>query len=367
MTKHEKINRDDLAYWLALSRAPGIGPKKFAKILQTIPELSDLFKPAAHKRFDLALSEITLNYLAKPDWDTIEQELRWSEQANNHIISWQHPAYPTLLQETATAPPILFIRGQANLLSEQQLAIVGSRNPTHSGKETAYQFAQTLAQAGLCITSGLALGVDAASHQGALSVQGATIAVLGTGMDSIYPRRHQDLAEKIAVCGALVSEFPFATTAKPENFPRRNRIISGLSMGTLVVEAALRSGSLITARYATEQGREVFALPGSIHNPLSKGCHELIRQGAKLVETVEHIIEELGSITKAVHQHKAGSKQKLLDIEQQKLVQCIGYEATAIDTIVERSGFSADKIASILPLIEITGQIISVPGGYMRA
>ncbi len=358
------LTQNELACWLALLRTPSIGPAKFARILKISPNLCDFFNNGRYKRLDLPLSELSLNYLANPDWHIIEQELRWAETANQHIITWGDQRYPALLKEIPSPPPILYVHGQIECLHDRQLAIVGSRNPTHSGKENAYHFAQALAQAGFCISSGLALGIDAASHQGALSRQGKTIAVLGTGINSIYPRRHQPLAQQIIANGALISELPFNTQPKPENFPRRNRIISGLSIGTLIVEAAIRSGSLITARYALEQGREVFAIPNSIHNPLAKGCHALIRQGAKCVETVEHILEELNTMFIPTS-HKPANTKKSLDIKQQKLVKCIGYEVTTIDTIIERSGFSAKEATALLPLIELAGCIRSIPGGYI--
>jgi DNA processing protein len=204
--------------------------------------------------------------------------------------------YPPLLREIPQAPPVLFVHGDPDCLRVPQLAMVGTRNPTPSGRETARQFAAHLAGAGMIITSGLALGIDAAAHQGALAGGGRTIAVMGTSLDRVYPAKHRDLARAIAERGALVSELPTGTPALAENFPRRNRLISGLALGVLVVEAALQSGSLITARLALDQGREVFAIPGSIHNPLAKGCHALIRQGAKLVETANDIVEELGAL-----------------------------------------------------------------------
>jgi DNA processing protein len=248
--------------------------------------------------------------------------------------------------------------------------MVGSRNPTASGQQTATEFARHLSASGLIITSGLALGIDAASHQGALDAAGATIAVMGTGLDRVYPARHRDLARQIAGEGALISEFPVGTPPLAENFPRRNRIISGLSLGTLVVEAALRSGSLISARNAGEQGREVFAIPGSIHNPLARGCHHLIRQGAKLVETAQDVIDELGALAVAcLEQHNPGppdehpDQARELDGDYLQLLDNIEFESTSIDQLVTSSGLTPAEVSSMLLQLEMSGYIASSPGG----
>ena len=241
----------------------------------------------------LGLKPPSVEVIRHPDWTIIDNDLAWLSQNNNYAITFNEANYPYQLKEIADPPPILFVRGNPDLLAAPQIAIVGSRNPSASGEETAFNFAKTLSQHGFTITSGLALGIDAASHRGALSAKGYTIAVAGTGLDRVYPARHKDLATEIVNTGAIISEFPPGTTAKANHFPRRNRIISGLCQGLLVVEAAKQSGSLITARMALEQNREVFAIPGSIHNPLARGCNALIRQGAKLVETTQDILEEL--------------------------------------------------------------------------
>jgi DNA processing protein len=248
--------------------------------------------------------------------------------------------------------------------------MVGSRNPTRTGQETARDFASTLSKVGMVITSGLAQGIDAVSHQGALEGGGQTIAVTGTGLDRVYPASNRELAHAIVDGGgALVSEFPPGTLPQASNFPRRNRIISGLSLGTLVVEAALRSGSLITARLASEQGREVFAIPGSIHNPLARGCHQLIRQGAKLVESAGDILEELAPQLHAVlatEQAPAAEYVELLDQASQSLLACIGDEATPVDRLVERSGLTAESVSSMLLILELQGFVESAAGGYAR-
>ena len=263
---------------------------------------------------------------------------------------------------------MLHVIGDRRLLSTPQLAIVGSRNPSPMGQENARAFAKSLAGAGLVITSGMALGIDGAAHRGALEAGGKTIAVAGTGLDRVYPSRHRDLAHDIAKHGALVSEYPLGMPPRPENFPVRNRLISGLSLGTLVVEAALRSGSLITARLATEQGREVFAIPGSIHSPQAKGCHALIRQGAKLVESAQDILEELGPLasvaTHAVYDNAVSVCQ--LDPPTAALLKQIGHDPVSVDALIERSGLTADVVSSMLLQMELNGLVSNCPGGKVQ-
>ncbi len=283
------------------------------------------------------------------------------------MLTIDDPAYPGQLLEIPDAPPLLFVRGSVELLSRPQIAIVGSRNPSSQGKRTARDFAETLATCGYVITSGLALGIDAASHIGALQSTGLTIAVAGTGLDRIYPARHRQLAMDIVERGAIISEFPPGTTARAGHFPRRNRIISGLSIGLLVVEAARQSGSLITARLSLEQNREVFAIPGSIHNPLARGCNALIREGAKLVETTRDILEEFGQYNQIHEQNETTLEQSMLDLEQQKLLNLIMYSPTSVDMLVNETGQSVEVISSMLLLLELQGYISSVAGGgYTR-
>lgn len=290
------------------------------------------------------------------------------EPPTGATLNVDDPRYPYLLKEIDDPPPLLFFQGDVSLLQQPQIAIVGSRNPTPMGLETAIQLASELAQLGFTITSGLALGIDAAAHRGALQVKGKTIAVLGCGLNRIYPYRHQALAEEIRLSGLLLSEFPPNTPPLAQHFPTRNRIISGLSLGTLVVEAAPRSGSLITARMAVSQNREVFAIPGSIRNPLSRGCHQLIQQGAKLVESVTDIIAELKSWAddklpaKALHK----SFSVPLDEDQQKLVECVGLEVTSINQVVSRSQMPVQKVTSMLLELEVLGVIAAIPGGYTQ-
>lgn len=359
---------DGLKYWLALWHAPRVGPATFHTLLEHCSEPAEIFEQP-----DIggnAVSAGLKSYLRQPDWAQVDGDLAWLESdPKNHILTLRSPAYPALLREIRDAPPILFVHGQPEVLNSHQLAIVGSRNPSTGGERNAQDFAAHLAAAGLVITSGLALGIDAAGHQGALHAGGSTLAVLGTGPDRVYPARHRDLAHEIAENGALITELPPETGPRPENFPRRNRIISALSLGTLVVEAAPRSGSLITAQCALEQGREVFAIPGSIHNPLARGCHKLIRQGAKLVETAEDILEELGSLALAsqVPDSPAIGETAELSNDHSQLLDLMGYDPVPVDFLVNRSGLTAESISSMLLILELRGYIESAPGGrYVR-
>ncbi|MBI5041797.1 MAG: DNA-protecting protein DprA [Gammaproteobacteria bacterium] len=356
-----------LREWLAVLSAPGIGPVSFTRLLEQIADPDQLLAGA------LGCAELpvaTRAYLRAADWSVIEQDLIWAEQNSNHILRLNSADYPSLLREIPGPPPLLYVHGHVEALHTPQLAMVGSRNPSAGGQETARAFAAHLAGVGLTITSGLALGIDAASHAGALDSNGTTIAVMGTGLDRVYPARHRDLAHDIVSRGgALVAEFPIGTGPRPENFPRRNRIISGLSLGTLVVEAAPRSGSLTTARHAVEQGREVFAIPGSIHNPLARGCHALIRQGAKLVETAEDILEELGMFAESrpCTSPPWPAAPDTLTQDQTQLLDYMGFDTVSIDQLVARSGLTAAAVSSMLLILELDGRVISQAGGrYVR-
>jgi DNA processing protein len=289
---------------------------------------------------------------------------------DRHCIGRDDPRYPPLLRQIADAPALLYVRGDPLALSAPQLAIVGSRSASAGGRETALAFARHLAGCGLVITSGLALGIDAAAHQGALDGGGRTVAVLGTGPDRVYPQAHAALADAIAASGALCTEFAPGMGPLRENFPRRNRIISGLAVGTLVVEARLRSGALITAHRAIEQGREVFAIPGSIHNPLAKGCHRLIREGAKLVESAEHILEELGPLLslpapEPVHE-AALLPARERDGDYARLLEALGWDTVDTDTLVRRSGLTAAEVSSMLLILELEGSVQPLEGGRFQ-
>lgn len=361
-------NPDSLVDWLWLWRCPGIGPVSFARLLKHFgsPTAAKNADRETLKTIGLKAPAIDCMFGTMPK--AVNQDMEWAEIKGNRIITIQDPLYPNTLKSVARPPPILFSSGNQELLNQTQLAMVGSRNPSPNGRENAHAFAKYLANNGITITSGLALGIDGAAHQGALDANGWTIAITGTGLDTVYPRRHQKLAEQIKENGLIISEFPTGTAPAASNFPRRNRIISGLSSGVLVVEATLRSGSLITARYALEQGREVFAIPGSIHNPLARGCHALIRQGAKLVETAQDILEELGPfVTQPTPNNSTPNNSPELDPEYIKLLRCIGHESVSSDELVECSGLTPQAVSSMLLLLELQGLVASAPGGlYTR-
>ncbi|MGZ8957943.1 MAG: DNA-processing protein DprA [Methylosarcina sp.] len=347
-------------------RTSGIGCRTFLRLLKTHTP-SQLFTESAQALAALGLKADIIHAIKNPDWSALDLDLSWLQQEHNSILTFTAPGYPSQLKEISDPPPILFIRGNSELLSHPQIAIVGSRNPSALGLETAFNFAKSLSQYGFVITSGLALGIDAASHQGALSAPGHTIAVAGTGLDRLYPARNKELAGKIVNSGAIVSEFPPGTPAKADHFPRRNRIISGLCQGLLVVEAARESGSLITARLALDQNREVFAIPGSIHNPLARGCNALIREGAKLVESCQDILEELNQYNQQDNKYSPTEMQSTLDLEQQTLLNLIMFSPTSIDTLVENSGETVEVISSMLLILELQGYIEANPGGcYTR-
>jgi DNA processing protein len=306
------------------------------------------------------------SFLRSPDESAIAADLAWLEASGARIILCTDTDYPPLLRETSAAPAVLYVLGSVAVLASAQLAMVGSRNPTPGGRSTARAFASWFARAGLTVTSGLALGIDAASHEGALAGGGVTVAVCGTGLDRVYPAEHAALAARIAQSGALVSEFPPGTAPLRGHFPRRNRIISGLSLGTLVVEAARKSGSLITARLAGEAGREVFAIPGSIHSPLSRGCHQLIKQGAKLVEEAADVWSELKISLPKERLMPAPVEREApveLDKEYEMLLDALGFEPTTIDVLVDRTHLPGESVASMLLILELEGRVTALPGG----
>jgi DNA processing protein len=368
--------------WLTLTHLPGLGCRARTMLVEHFASIESLFaadRPSIEAAFKdgnilsagYADPAAAINaIISGPKPSAFAADLAWLAEEGHHLITWSDPDYPPLLREISDPPAALYVNGQRESLNNPQLAIVGSRNPTPLGAQNATAFARALAHSGFAITSGLALGIDAAAHRGALAAEGMTIAVAGTGLDRIYPSRHRELAHAIAQRGALVSEFPIGTPARAGNFPVRNRLISGLSLGVLVVEAAVRSGSLITARLAGEQGREVFALPGSIHSPLARGCHALIRQGAKLVETAEHILEEIGPLAQIAlgegRTEVPTNTPELARLER-RLLQCLGYDPMHMDTVIDRSGLTADTVSSILLQLELRGLVLAGPSGYQRA
>ena len=304
--------------------------------------------------------------------EAIAAARQWTQASGQHVVTLADSAYPRALLNIADPPTLIYVRGRLELLQRPALAIVGSRNPTPQGIKNAENFSAALAQTGLLIVSGLALGIDAAAHRAALSVQRDTAAIIGTGIDRIYPARNLDLAKKLAEHGCIVSEFPLGTPAAAYNFPKRNRLISGLARGVLVIEAAAESGSLITARLAAEQGKEVFAIPGSIHSPQSRGCHKLIRQGAKLVETVQDILEELDwqiqsvmpsspTVTTTVQE-----SQPVSTAPADELLTLIGFDPCSIDELAVRSGLSIETLSQRLLQLELDGLLASLPGGRFQ-
>jgi len=375
---------DELTAWLLLARAPGLHTRNLAPLLQTFSSAAALAAAAPSTLSAAGATTKLIDWLQAASPDDVAADLDWLSHDNHHFVTSISNSYPTLLAEIGDAPVGLYVCGNPSLLAMPQLAMVGARNPTPPGFEMAHSFATHLARCGLTITSGLAIGIDTASHRGALSA-GTTVAVCGTGLDIRYPHHNAELANQIATAGALVSEFPIGTPPLKSNFPRRNRIISGLSLGTLVVEAAVQSGSLITARLAAEQGREVFAIPGSIHNPMARGCHSLIRQGAKLVETADDIFDELralvamfnGASNVAIGTQYSDARGNpeisatsgtRLDKEYEILLDALGFEPAGVDLLVVRTGLRADEVASMLLILELEGHISPYPGGlYVRA
>jgi DNA processing protein len=356
--------------WLTLGLASGVTGATVTTLLEQFGSIERALGASSDKLSAAGITDKGVRNILTPDRKQQAHCAQWLEASDCSLVTWLDPRYPPLLREISAAPPLLFVRGNINALSLPQLSIVGSRNSTPGGRETAHRFAAYLAQTGFCITSGLALGIDAAAHRAALSVGGHTIAVLGTGPDIVYPREHAALANDIAASGTLVSEFAPGCMPRKSQFPRRNRIISGLALGTLVVEAGLRSGALITARNAAEQGREVFAIPGSIHNPVARGCHRLIRSGAKLVETADDILEELdgmiAGIAATIEQNPNQpvlATKSALDTDYQRLLSLMGWDPVDIDTLITRSGLTAEEVSSMLLILELDGHVEPLTGG----
>lgn len=355
---------NNLHYLLALNRLEKVGSRTLLKLLKRWPELSDLFHLSESDLLQQGLPTALAQAIRGIDFTAIEEDFRWLEQSSqHHILHYGAANYPALLQELADPPAILYAVGDLQALNTKTLAVVGSRNPSITGSENAKHFSRELAKRGLTIVSGLAIGIDSQAHLGCLEASGRTIAVLGTGIDCIYPRRNYPLARKITENGLLLSEFPLKSPPIAGHFPRRNRIISGLSLCTLVIEAAIKSGSLITARMALEQNRDVLAIPGSIHNPLARGCHYLLQQGAKLVTSISDVLDELqlGFV-----QDLGDSSTISLASKTENLVKFIGFESTSTDQILTRSGYTLDKVLYELARLELQGTIKSVPGGYIR-
>jgi DNA processing protein len=359
-----------LAYYLAMAHAANITPRHIYQWLSIYPDIQSIYTAPEDAWRGLGITAVQMNALRHPDWAAVDKSLMWMQAEGCHILTLADRDYPQLLKEISDPPLVLFVRGDVTLLSSSQIAMVGARDVSVYGEKNAQAFAAALSKAGFVITSGLARGVDGASHRGVLAAGGKTIAVMGTGLNYIYPSSHRQLAADIVETGgALVSEFPLAAPPHAYHFPRRNRIISGLSKGVLVVEAALRSGSLVTARHAVEQGRDVYAIPGSIQSPVARGCHALIRQGAKLVEGPEDILEEIGGSYSPIQVEFSPSLAIIpesLSIDEQNIYKQVGSAVTPLDEIILRSGLTAGAVSSILLSLELKSYIQSVTGGYKR-
>ena len=364
----ERLASDDLAAWLRLAQTDGVGPATARKLLGEFGLPENIFA-ASYSALAKSVPERIAKALTAPLPDEtrqlIERALEWAALPENHVFTLADGDYPKSLLDIADPPLLLYVKGRAELLRAPSLAIVGSRNATAQGIRNAENFARAMSAAGLTIISGLALGIDAAAHRGGMDGASSTIAVIGTGADIVYPARNRELAHRIADNGCIVSEYPLGVPAISANFPRRNRIISGLAKGVLVIEAAAQSGSLITARMAAEQGREVFAIPGSIHSPLSKGCHQLIKQGAKLVESAQDILEEL-RLQPAQAGALGGNIAPVADPAAQQVLDALGFDPVNADILCERTGLDAAALSGLLLTLELDGLAERLADGNYR-
>jgi DNA processing protein len=359
---------------MALARAPALDIGALNGAFARLGGIEGLMAASSAARLQAGIPAAACEYLHSSRAAPSAAERAWVEHPLHHLLPFTDPRYPAALQGLERRPIALYVVGQPQVLNDPQLSIVGSRNPTAAGRDTAFEFAESLAASGLGIVSGLAEGIDSAAHRGALAAQGITIAVFGSGVDVVYPHRNRDLSMQIARQGALVSEFPLGTPPRRANFPQRNRLIATMSLGTLVVEAARRSGSLITARLAVDQNRELFAVPGSIHNPLSRGCHELIRQGAKLTESAADILSELNfsrffdELRRAPNSlAPAPGIEAGMDKEHKILLDALGFDPADLDVLVVRTGFKPEAVSSMMLILELEGHVQAAPGGrYSR-
>jgi DNA processing protein len=367
-------HHEQMFAWIALSRAPALDAPALAKALQILGGVEAILGAPSGARLSAGMSAAAGEFLENRAAAPTAAERAWVQDPTHHIVPFTDSRYPASLRTAAGCPIALYVAGNVDALSDPQLAIVGSRNPSPAGRDTAFELAEALAACGLGITSGLAEGIDSAAHRGALAAQGITLAVLGSGVDVVYPRHNLSLSEEIRQRGALISEFPLGTPPRRAHFPQRNRVIATLSLGTLVVEAARRSGSLITARAAKEHNRRLFAVPGSIHNPMSRGCHELIRQGAKLTESASDILSELdfsAFFASVGHPSKDLAKPARLDAGMDKehkiLLDALGFDPADLDLLVVRTGFKPQAVSSMMLILELEGHVQAAPGGrYSR-
>ena len=368
----------EISQWLTLNQTPGLGNAAFCQLLSKFGSPEGIFNAKLSQLREVVDDDIAQKISKGVDAEVIAPTLKWLEKDNVHIVTFADSNYPQKLLEISNPPAVLYAIGNLHWLNHPTIAIVGSRSATPQGEKNAEEFAKSLCEQGLCVISGMALGIDGAAHRGSLKANGATIAVVGTGLDIVYPARHRDLAHKIAEGGLILSEFPLGTPSKAQNFPRRNRLISGLSLGCLVVEANIDSGSLITARLAAEQGREVFAIPGSIHSPVTKGCHQLIKQGAKLVESVQDILEEINWVSIV---NSLPSKNSQLSIsplglmpdvsanslQTNTVLDLMGFDLVNFESIRTNSGLTTEVLSSMLMLLELENKITSLAGSnYQR-
>lgn len=356
--------QDEWAAWLRLLLTPGVGRDTARRLLAAFGLPSDLWKHGPSAWETVTSARVAQALLVEPAALSVAlaRTTDWLARPDRHLVTLADARYPASLLQTADPPLLLYVQGRLEALEHpRKLAIVGSRNPTPQGEQNARVFARSLAESGLCVVSGLALGVDGSAHAGALEGGGPTLAVVGTGLDTVYPKRHEALARRIAETGALISEYPLGTPPLAANFPQRNRIIAGLGQGTLVVEAAVRSGSLITARLAGEQGREVFAIPGSIHAPQSRGCHALIRQGAKLVESAQDILEDLH-----LSEPRPADESTETATDADGLLSAMGFDPVGLDALQARTGLDTATLQARLLELELAGQIGRLPGGLLQ-
>ncbi len=365
------MEREELAAWLRLAMTPGVGRGSARKLLAAFGLPPNIFEQKADALHAVVNAPQVQALRTEPVGWPAQVETTWDwlrQDPSRRLLTLADPAYPPALLQTEDPPLMLYVSGVALKEWPRAVSVVGSRNPTPQGANNAREFARSFAQAGWTVVSGMALGIDAAAHEGALDGaapgQVATIAVVGTGLDRVYPGQHHQLAHRIAEHGLLVSEYPLGTPPLAENFPQRNRIISALGQGTLVVEAALRSGSLITARQAAEQGREVFAIPGSIHSPQARGCHELLRQGAKLVETAQDVMEELAPA--APPKPRVPASAPASPAAESSLLQALGHDPVGLDSLIARTGTSAADLQAQLLELELEGHVARLPGGLFQ-
>ena len=369
--KQAEKSSTDLALWLSLNQISGLGNAAFCQLLTKFGTPEGIFSAKLNQLREIVNDEIAQKISKGVAVDAIAPTLKWLEKDNVHLVTLADSTYPQKLLEVSNPPALLFAIGNLHWLNHPTIAMVGSRSATPQGEKNAEDFAKSLCEQGLCVASGMALGIDGAAHRGALKANGATIAVVGTGLDIVYPARHRDLAHKIAERGLIISEFPLGTPSKAQNFPRRNRLISGLSLGCLVVEANINSGSLITARLAAEQGREVFAIPGSIHSPVTKGCHQLIKQGAKLVESVQDILEEI-NWTNIVNSLPSNSPNGLMAdlapnaLQANTVLDLMGFDAINFEQMRISTSLTTEALSSMLMLLELENKIKSLAGGHYQ-